>query len=340
MRRFSFLLTACTVLLVIPLFIAPSQAQMPPSESEIEDILTDLVNTVRLSSITAAYVNLGTSRDARASSLDIDGQSGQGLFRTDDPRKVKIKRLYANLFKPFGEYGKEFRLGVFVSKVKTREDFIIQQLQNYTGEIRTQAMSLGFDLALKIPLGKSRLFIQPGLGFSYSRFKMRHDYVGEFGEEVLKPVADGVFFNWNSNVLSYRGLVSMLYELPLANGLLFKMEATYLHSLIKSTGSNAPTNKLSSNFDTLFTRLRLEGPTGWILFKRPLGWRATLSNTAFVGAGDDVIGFNWFNRYDADLVWNYTGAIRVLDEVTLGVGYLNGNGVEGFSIGIGVRLKI
>ncbi len=134
-------------------------AQMPPSEEEIEDVLRDLVETVRLSSITAAFVNLGTSRDARASSLDIDRQAGEGLFATDDPRKVKISRLYANLYRPFGSLGKEFRLGVFVSKVKTREDFIIQQLQSYTGEVRTKAMSVGFDLALKIPLGKSGLFI-------------------------------------------------------------------------------------------------------------------------------------------------------------------------------------
>ncbi len=169
---------------------------------------------------------------------------------------------------------------------------------------------------------------------------MRHDYVGEFGENILKPVADGVFFNWNSHVLSYRGLVSMLYELPIANGLMLKFEGTYLHSFIKSTNAESPTTRLNSNFDTIFTRVRLEGPTGWVLFKRPIGWRATISNTAFVGAGDDIIGFNWFNRYDADLVWNYTGAIRVLDEITLGVGYLNGNGVEGFSIGVGVRFKI
>ena len=343
MKRYRVVTLSLTLLLSIA-FSAPAAAQIPPDLPPLEDIqdeLRDLLDAVNFTSITAGLINLGTTRDTRASSLKINRDPEDDNIFTSDKRKVNISRLYVNLFRPYGERGRQFRLGVYISSSKTEEPFELQRLLNYAGDIRTKSNNIGFDLGYRIPFGRnSKWSFEPGLGFGYSRFKSRHDYVGDLGEQIIKPIAEGIFFNWNSNVFSYRGMATFHYELPFGDRMIFRYQGTYVHSYIDSIKVTDPVQRTNSHFDSIFNRVRLTGPTDWSLFGRDLGWRVTVSNTTFVGKNDDVLGFRWFNRYDADIVWNYTGDIRVLNEITFGFGVTHGADVEGFSFGFGIRLKI
>jgi hypothetical protein len=316
-----------------------SIAQEPLNTGAAQDELRDYLNAINYTAVLAGLINLGTTRDSRASSLKIHHDNENSIL-VDDTRDVNLNRLYVNLYRPIGDSGKLVRLGVYVSNSKTEEDFQLNRLFEYAGTLNTKSKNIGFDLALKIPLGSSRWSIMPGVGFGYTKFSFNHDYVGVLGEQIIKPIAEGVFFNWKSDVFSYRGIITAKYELPFGDRMLFELEGTYVHSLIDSFKVSDQAQKTNSNFDTIFTRIRINGPTNMVLFKKPLGWRVTVSNTSFVGKNDGIQGFRWYNRYDADLIWNYSGQIRYLSEITFGVGWLNGKNVEGFSVGFGIRLKV
>ena len=215
---------------------APSAvAQTPPNLEDIQDELRNALDAINFTSVTAGLINLGTTRDTRASSLKIDRDPEDNDIFTDDKREVKISRLYVNLYRPYGERGRQFRLGVYISKATTDDPFQFTRALQYAGNIRTKSSNIGFDLGYRIPFGReSRWSFEPGFGFGYSRFKSRHDYVGDFGENIVKPIAEGIFFNWNSNVFSYRGLATVHYELPFGDCLIFRFQGTYVHSFIDS----------------------------------------------------------------------------------------------------------
>jgi hypothetical protein len=321
-------------------FSAASPGQIPPDLEDLQDELKRTLEEVNFTSLTAGLINLGTTRDARATSLKVDRDPGEGSIATEDPREFNLSRLYLNLYRPLGKNGKAVRIGVYFGKAKTDEDFQLNRVLQYTGSLQTKSKNVGFDVALKVPMSNSKWSLEPGLGFGYTKFSFDHDYVGDVGENIIKPIAEGIFFNWQSKVFSYRGLLSAKYQLPFGNQKVFRFTGTYVHSFINSYKSTDPVQNINSHFDTLFARVQLDGPTRMELFKRPLGWRLTVSHTHFVGKNDIALGFRWYNRYAADLVWNYSGQIKVLDEVSLGVGVLSGKGVQGFSVGLGIKIKI
>ena len=321
-------------------FSTASSNQVPPDFGDIRDELQNFIDGINLTSTAAGLINLGTTRDARASSLKINRETGDGSIATEDPRKFNMNRLYLNLHRSLGENGKALRIGLYVGSAKTDEDFQLNRQLSYAGSIQTRSDNVGFDVALRFPLPNSNWSIEPGAGFGYTKFKLNHNYVGDIGANVIRPITDGILFNWKSDVFSYRGLLSAKYELPFGDRKIFKFIGTYVHSVIDSFKTTNPVQKTNSHFDTLFARVQLDGPTKMKLFERPLGWRLTVSHTHFAGKNDAVLGFRWYNRYGADIVWNYSGQIRVLDEISFGVGFLSGKGGEGFSVGLGIRIKI
>lgn len=312
----------------------------PPPPEVIEESLQDLFGDISLSSQIASLVNLGTTRDARASSIDITRSPDESPLGAGEKRKLKIRRLYVNLYRPLSDTGLSLRLGVFVSTARTRENFTLDVLDGYSGELRSRSTNAGVDVGVNIPLGNGQWSIEPAIGVSYTRFKLLHDYVGDVGNDILKPVAEGLYLNRASDILSYRGILRTRYAVSIAKGLQLDLTGTYVHSYVHAVSGARRVQKTSAHFDTLYGRVRLSGPTRWTLAKRKLGWRVSFAHTAFVGNADRILGFGWFNRYQADLVWNYRGPLNYLEEISLGVVYLRGRDVEGLSLGFGIQLVI
>lgn len=178
-----------------------------------------------------------------------------------------------------------------------------------------------------------QLRIAASLAMAYSYLQNRYDFNNAFSREELLP-DDGLFFNWNLQVLTYSPTVRVLYESQWGATL---VNATLAYSQLfnDSIASSSQAINIDSASGVMLIRTAVTEPLGVELLRSPVSLRPFFQWSNISGKAADGLNLVHLFEVGADLVFKFDPKLFFLSQVHWGGSYVTGDSFEGYHIGFG-----
>ncbi len=192
------------------------------------------------------------------------------------------------------------------------------------------SLATGGGMYLRI---SDELKLAASVAVAYSYLQNSYDFNNTFSQEVLLP-DDGLFYNWNLQVLTYSPTIRALYEDWWGESL---VNATFAYSQLfnDSVASSSPVISIDSASGVLWMRTSATQPIGLEAFSAPVALRPFFQWSNISGKAAD--GLNLVNLFEigADVVLNFQEKFLVFSQMHWGGSYVTGDSFEGYHIGFG-----
>ena len=317
-----FVSCCCTALFILCCSAASLQAQeieIPPGleELSLEDIRESMIAFVNLS--TAPGLDGATFRvdeDNRKSDL-IRGSLG---YAADLTLKGSILDAYWGIALAYGS-------------LEDQADVLSEAGNPLRLDVERDILSLRGSAGLSLPI--SRYFkLRPFLSLAASRLETTTQLKGLGGHAPLPEV----WLDSKLDALSTSGTLYADYDRWFdSNRLQLRGQYTLAYTDTFNGGGSVRGLETWGWNRTLFMRARYSRPTNWRYRGKPWRWNSYISHTRFIGLEQRALGFNTFSEVGVGL--DFEVNIRPLDWfglrfIGLKAGYIFGDGVDGFSVGL------
>ena len=176
--------------------------------------------------------------------------------------------------------------------------------------------------------------IQPAVDFGFARLDNSGSYRGPAVD--LKPVLDGLLFNWNM----YAWLVTPSLAMEWADvtperRMRIRTHAAY--SWIQSFDESNRVLGFRENAGTYSVRGEYAAPTGLRIMDRSLDWVGFASYGGFFGGNRGALGFTTVSEVGAGLESPFDKGNPLGQQVRVSASYLFGPSIRGWTVGIGLE---
>ena len=272
-----------------------------------------------------AFVNLSTTPglDGAVFSVDEPGRTsdlvrGSLGYVSDITLKDYVLDAYWGLAIAYGE-------------LKDQVDALGPQSKPIRLDINRDIISLRSSFGLSLPIS-GHLKLRPYVSLAASRLEtstqIRNlDTVGQLPDAWLETEAD---------TLSTSGTLEAVYDRWFDTDRL-ELKGQYTAAYTDTFNRSNSLLDTSGRNETVLVQARYSDVTGWTFRDKPLRWNTYAIHTHFLGLDQKALGFNAYSEIGVGL--NYEINIRPLDWfglrfLGLKAGYIFGDGVEGFSVGL------
>jgi hypothetical protein len=178
-----------------------------------------------------------------------------------------------------------------------------------------------------------QLRVATSLAVAYSYLRNRYDFNNSFSRDELLP-DDGLFFNWNLQVLTYSPTVRVLYEYQWGESL---VNATLAYSQLFNDSITSSSNAINidSASGVMLIRTAVTEPLGLEVSKSPVSLRPFFQWSNISGKAADGLNLVHLFEVGADLVFKFDQKMLFLSQIHWGGSYVTGDSFEGYHIGFG-----
>jgi len=307
-----FALLACT--------IGVASAQTTP-----EDIRPQIASA-RLGAGYAQMINLAATPDLSAASYRIDEDDSRPTL--DVFRAPYQARWFA--LSPDADLYWRIAGGYLAYK----DSFAFDPSPAESGKIRStwSAYSLSAGLMARISLGQG-FTLEPALDLALARLDNSARYEG--AASALKPILDGLLFNWNTDAWLATPSLALAWSAGDAAGRT-TVRGHVARSWISSFDETDPVQSFDETANIYSLRAEYAKPSDLHAFGRPLHWVVYGGYAGFFGANRDALGFDGVAEIGGGLELPLR-ADRASERVRLAAGYLRGSNVSGWTIGLSLQ---
>lgn len=317
------------VLFLAFVLVAPDTlAQDLPDDlvDELRRTVTEALDQDSLGAGYAALVNFAVAPDISTARYSIDGDGGE------EPElqvtRVPLRKMFAtrdNGWTPFVQGN--FSYQVFDAGFALGE-----------GErIDAEWKSLGATISLgaEIPIGE-HFRLLPVIDAGLVRLENSARYTGDLANLLLRPVLQGVLFDWDSDAWVLGASLSFDYDRPFERfGM--KVHGSLTHQYVDSHGASSPFIGFSNHVTTLNVQAESKHPTGKSFFGYPLSLVAHLGSTHLFGGHRDALGFEQFLDGGLALEADVSEKGWRVQGLRLGAKLIAGKDVSGWGLILGFR---
>ncbi len=180
------------------------------------------------------------------------------------------------------------------------------------------------------PMGAGFSFM-PAIYGGIAYLKNSSSYHGELANVFLKPVFDGLGFNWNTSATLLNAIATIQYA-GTVDTFRINGELSYSFDYIDTFNESSSYQKFVTDSSVIALKANLSHPLGFAVSGLPLSWVFHAGNSTFVGANRDVMGFNYFNELGLSIKADTTQKKWPVQNLSLGIMGILGNNVKGWSI--------
>ncbi len=183
---------------------------------------------------------------------------------------------------------------------------------------------------LSFPMGAGFSFI-PAIYGGIAYLKNSSSYHGELANVFLKPVFDGLGFNWNTSATLLNGIATIQYA-DTIDTFLLNGELSYSFDYIDTFNESSSYQKFVTDSSVITFKANLSHPLGFAVSGLPLSWVIHAGNSTFIGANRNVMGFNYFNELGFSIKADTAQKKWSVQNISLGFMGILGNNIQGWSI--------
>ncbi len=313
-----------------------SNAQIPiPPQDQIDRLriaARQKLQELQYYDFVADFVNINIYPDIGSSVYDIDdyGESSIAMLKIPISHDFDIGKEWS-LFA-------EFNLGLFSSTAH------IDSLQDRLGfegvlpdaEVSSdwKGVSILIGGGINIPIS-DRWTFKPSVDVAFSYFENESDFSGP-GSDVFYQILNGIATDWEVDTYTYIGSLQVDYEREIVG-----MELTLIGKISYLFTQFDHHDEILNDFDSedtiLSSRLDLEDSFGFDLFGWEMGWKTFIGHYRFDLTDSKLMGVvKYYNEVGGYLTTTPDKPILGASSARLGISYIFGEDITGYSIGIGV----
>jgi hypothetical protein len=209
-------------------------------------------------------------------------------------------------------------------------------LGNPPDESHFKAFSISLGGGVKFELIKKYLSLIPEIDLIYGQTWNEHQYNSVESILIIKPVLDGILFNWKVATWTYAPACQLAFEYPVRSmtiGLDTKL--TYLD--IRTVGADYPEQEVRSNSTLWRNRLRFEAPLGVSAFDLPLSLRGDFSRVDMNGDVATPLKESFFYEVGSELAFDTARSISWLKSLSIGGSYTFSPRITGWAFRLGYK---
>lgn len=296
---------------------------------DIRDAIRAVLVDARYPVFVASLVDLAEENELSAANYTLNDGVGTKLSTL----KLPVRKVIDVGSEDYGVYA-EANFGYLTAESQFETGFMLEEAEldaRIDADWTVYSGLVGAGLALFVAEG---LTVTPLVDVSLAYVDSDADYDGS-GAELSAALFDGLFFNWNAWILTYGPGLRVDWQTPLSETVELETIGRYdlRFSNTLSSTDEAQDDEVTSQRFTL--RGDVTGPTPLKIGGEELGWRGTLGYTWFPGETADALGFNSFVSVGGGLELPLGDSIPVVSELTVSGALIFGNGVKGWTVGVG-----
>jgi len=200
-------------------------------------------------------------------------------------------------------------------------------------EWKTYSGSIG--MMAEYPLSAGFSFV-PALDLGVARLKNEGTYNGAEANSIWKPLLDGILFDWETDATFVNAVLGLNYNY-IVNQYDLDIRGRYSHAYIDSFNESKDFTGFTENTDTLTINADFTHPLNISLKDYPLSGIVHLDHTKFIGPDRDAIGFSSLSGIGYSIKADISKRKWHIESLQLGVKYLTGNNIRGWSLIFGYR---
>jgi hypothetical protein len=205
------------------------------------------------------------------------------------------------------------------------EDTEKDLLGNPPDESHFKAFSISLGGGIKLELVQKYLWLIPEIDLIYGQTWNEHQYNSEFSNTIIKPVFDGILFNWKVDTWTYAPALQLAFEHPVrAVTLGLDTKLTYLD--IRTIKTDYPEQEVRSASTMWRNRFRFEFPLGISAFNLPLSLQGDFSRVDMGGDVARPLKESFFYEVGSELAFDTAKSVSWLKSLRLAVVILSARG--------------
>lgn len=323
------------LLLIVILWCRPISAQVPaPPQDQIDRLRAaarQKLQELQYYDFVADFVNMSLYPDIGSSTYDISdyGDSSIKLLKIPFSQDFDVGKDWT----PFVE----FNLGLFestshVDNLKDRLGFggVLPDAE-VTSD--WEGISLLVGSGISIPISEHWAF-KPSVDFALSYFENDSEFSGP-GSAVFYKILNGLAADWEVTTYTYIASLQADYESEIA-GMNLKLIGKLSYLYTQFDHHDEILNDFHSKDTILSSRVDLEDRFGFDIWGWELGWIVFAGHYRFDITDSKLMGVvRYYNEVGGYLTSAPDKPILGVSSARLGMAYIFGSNINGFSIGIG-----
>lgn len=322
------LMSRLKLYLILGLCIAMTNAQALTLDEtdELRAVLKDNINHANIGAGYAHMLNFFIQPDISSSHFDVDDGSGSEF----DLHKFPFQKSFA-----INDQGWDAIVRGTLSYGAAKNKAMVFNDEVINAKWRAYSGNIGAGLI--IPVYEKLSFIGAA-DFGLSRIESDAKYKGDFLENTLAPIIDGILYNWETNAWIGSLVLGLDYLKPFEGRYDLDVKGRYTYSYVSSFSEPKDLPAFSDSINTLSLKADFTHPIGISVADYPLYGVAHVGNTTFVGQNRDVLGFNYFFEFGYSLKIDISRNELPVESLSLGCQRNKGDNVEGYTVLFGWKL--
>jgi len=275
----------------------------------------------------AQMLDVASTQDLSAARYDVEGD--------DSPLAIDIWRIpYES--RPVAlspESDLHWRVAAGYATLKSELPLSLPPLGEGRIDSTWSAYSLTVGVLARVRLGNGFALV-PALDVGVARLDNRAGYSGVAAS--LQPLLDGLLFNWST----YASIATPSIGLDWRSDgprRRISVNSRVAWSRISSFDESDAVLRFDESVASYSVRMDYAAPTNTRIFRRPLDWVASAGYAGFLGPNRNVLGFDSVAELGLGMEVPVRENAKNAERLRLGVSWLTGPGVRGWSVSLGVR---
>jgi hypothetical protein len=207
---------------------------------------------------------------------------------------------------------------------------------NPPDESHFKAYSVSLGGGARLELVKKYLWLVPELDVIYGQTWNEHQYSSVESITIIKPVLDGILFNWKVATWTYAPALQLAFEYPV-HRITLGLDSKFTYLNIRTLTEDFPEQQVRSGSGLWRNRFRLEFPLGISAFDLPLSLRGDFSRVDMGGDVARPLKESYFYEVGTELAFDTAKSVSWLKSLSLGGSYTFSSRITGWSFRLGYK---
>ena len=299
------------------------------SVAEIDRLRQDALqafNAERFGAGYSAMINFAVVPDISTARYNIDSDEG------DDPRlnvtRIPLRHVFKSDLRDWSPF---IEVGLAYQTIKA--DFDILEGETISADWKASGGSLS--TGVEFPITENFSLI-PVLDIGLVRLENEANYQGELVTSVVKPVYEGLLFDWDADAWLIGASLGFDYNHDFRKADV-TVHGSITHNYIDTYDSSSDLIDFDSHDTTLAIKLDSVHPTNLSVGAFPLALVTHVGGTTFLGNNRDALGFDYFFEFGLAIEMDISQKQWHLNKFRLGANAIYGEDVTGWGLLLGYR---
>ncbi len=271
-------------------------------------------------------INFAVVPDISTARYNIDSDEG------DDPRlnvtRIPLRHVFKSDLRDWSPF---IEVGLAYQTIKA--DFEILEGETISADWKASGGSLS--TGVEFPITENFSLI-PVLDIGLVRLENEANYQGELVTSVVKPVYEGLLFDWDADAWLIGASLGFDYNHDFRKADV-TVHGSITHNYIDTYDSSSDLIDFDSHDTTLAIKLDSVHPTNLSVGAFPLALVTHVGGTTFLGDNRDALGFDYFFEFGLAIEMDISQKQWHLNKFRLGANAIYGEDVTGWGLLLGYR---